>query len=127
MLDLARAGPSNALLPLIGILIGSMAGQCGLLAVWGVLGPFRATARLTITLTIGVLLMTSFGMGVAIVEPPGDNLGEMICTLLFLPLFLLAVQLPLWVFRLVTGGRITHVGTHAGQSMTPQRQFGLGT
>ena len=123
------AGPSNAMLmvPLMGLLIGFMASQCGLLAVWGVLGPFRAPARLAITLTIGVFLMASFGVGAAVLDPPGYYLGEMTCSLLFLPLVLLAVQLPLWVFRLATGGRITHVGTHAGQSMTPQRQFGLGT
>ena len=122
--------PSNALavsavMPLIGILIGSMAGQCGLLAIWGVLGPFRAPARIAITVAIGVFLMASFGVGGTLADPSEVSLGMMMCAPLFLPLFLLAVQLPLWIFRLVTGGRIIHVGTHIGQSTTPRRQFGL--
>ena len=121
------AGPSNASLtvPLIGILVGFIAGQCGLLAIWGVLGPLGASARLIVTLAIGVLLMTSFGVGVAVVEPPGNNLGEIVSTVLFLPLVLLATQLPLWVFRLITGGRITHVSVHPAQSPITHGQFGV--
>lgn len=116
---------SDGLWPLIGILCGFIAGQCPLLAIWGVLGPSRATARLIVTLAIGVFLMASFGVGATLAGWSSFSFGEMICCPLFLPLVLLAFQLPLWVFKLFTGGRIVHVGTHAGQSTMPRRQFGL--
>ena len=121
-LVMEAVGPSRIAAPLAGILGGFLSGQCALLGVWGVLGPFRATLRLAITVAIGVFLMASFVCGGTVVDASG---GEMVWIPLFLPLVLLAVQLPLWVFRLLTGGRIARVGTNAVQSMTTRGQFGL--
>ena len=84
------AGPSYAWVPLTGILIGSMAGQCCLLAIWGVLGPFRVPARLIITLTIGLFLTASLSVGDRIGDPPSITLDQIVATFLFLPLILRA-------------------------------------
>ena len=123
LVDLMWAGASAAP-SLFGIFIGSVAGQGCLLAVWGVLGPLRAPARLIATSTIGAFLMVSV-MGFRIVDLPGEMRVEELAPLLFLPLILLAFQAPLWGLKLMTGGRIAHVGANPRQSITPRRQFGL--
>ncbi len=110
---------------LIGFFYGFVAGECGLLAIWGVLGPLGAPARLLLTLAIGVILMVSSLVGVVAAEPPGDTLGEMLAAVLFLPLILVAAQTPIWGFRLLSGGAISHLGTDPSRSPTMRRQFEL--
>ena len=64
-------GPSpGALAPVFGIILASLTGQCCLLAVWGVLGPLGAPARLITTLAIAAFLMASFGVGITLLKPP---------------------------------------------------------
>jgi hypothetical protein len=115
----------DVVVPLIGIFLGSMFGQCCLLAIWGVLGPSRTPVRLIVTLTIGVFLTASSGVGFRIFDVPNVTFDGGVATFLNLPLYLLALQLPLWGLKLVTGGRIIHVGAHPRPSTTPRRQFGL--
>ena len=125
MMESVSPPPISASLALVGIILGSMFGQCCLLAIWGVLGPSRAPVRLIAALTIGVFLMASSGVGFRIFDLPNVTLDAGVAAFLVLPLYLLAFQLPLWVLKLVTGGRIVHVGSDPRPSTTPRRQFGL--
>ncbi len=106
-------------------LVGSAAGQFCLLAIWGVLGPFRSPARLITTLAIGVFLLASLDGGFRFLESRGGTARIEVSSYWFIPLTLLAFQLPLWGLKLISGGRIAHVGTYDHQSMAPPRQFGI--
>ena len=110
---------------LVGMLLGVMAGQFGLLIIWAVLGPGTAAVRQALTILIAAFLWSSFFAGFAVVDLPFGVDREVWTSFLFLPLVFLIAQLPLWGMKLTTGGRIVHRDRMAGQSPTEGRQFGL--
>ena len=111
---------------LLGLFYGVILGQLGLLSIWAVFGPSSALVRLPLTTMVGMFLVACFVGGFAAAVGTRDLPGEAALVLLFVPLILLSAQLPLWVLKLVTGGRIVRVDTKTGQMPTVQRQFGIG-
>jgi len=110
----------------IGLFLGIVAAQLGLLAVWAVLGPQRWIVRLPVTLVYAVLLYTMLIMGFAVAQPPPRDAWPQIAkSYLFLPLVLLAAQLPLWILRIATGCRIVRADPENGLRSTGSRQFQL--
>lgn len=107
------------------ILMGAIAGQFALLAVWAVLGPERLLVRWCVTLLVALFLGCMFLIGVAMVAGAGAELPAMAKSMLALPLALLAVQLPLWILKGATGYRIVPAGTEGAWSPRQSRQFGL--
>jgi hypothetical protein len=136
-LFLAAAVPLNLVTPLVlagarnpgmGIvlvgtfLLGMVAGEAGLLAVWGVFGPQRVLVRWPVNLLVTAVLWGVFLLGMASVGPVEAEIARGTLTL---PLILLAVQFPLWILKLATGWRIVLAGTQAPASPAQSRQFRL--
>lgn len=120
-----KAGYSITWVALIGMLMGLMTGQFGLLIIWAVLGPGTAAVRQALTILIAAFLWFSYVAGFFVIDPPFGEDPEMWTSFFFLPLVFLIAQLPLWGMKLTTGGRIVHRDRMAGQSPTEGRQFGL--
>jgi hypothetical protein len=107
------------------VLVGSIAGQLGLLAIWAVFGPQRLLVRWPIALLVTASLYGAFLLGIVWTEAPEWVLRDLAKGLLMLPLIFLAVQFPLWVLRIVTGWCIVAGGREDDSSSTESRQFGL--
>jgi hypothetical protein len=104
-------------------LLGMVAGEAGLLAVWAVFGPQRLLVRWPASLLVTAVLWGVFLLGMASVIPGG--VAEIARGTLMLPLILLAVQSPLWILKMMTGWRIVLAGTQAPASPAESRQFRL--
>lgn len=110
---------------LAALLVGAIIGQFGLLAVWGVLGPQPLFVRWPLSLLVAVLLCCALLLGMAMLDAPRGGLAEMAMGMLMLPMIFLAVQLPLWVLRIVTGWCIVAGGTEDCSPPSESRQFQL--
>jgi len=87
-----------------GGLLGACAGQLGLLAAWGVVGPGKLLVRWLQALLAAVVFYCAVATGMTTtVAFDGPYL---VASLLLLPMLLLAVQVPLWIFHGFTGCRI---------------------
>ena len=104
---------------------GAILGQFGLLAVWAVLGPQPLFVRWPISLLVAALLCCALLLGVTMVNGSGEGLGEAARGMLIFPLIFLAVQLPLWVLRIVTGWCLVARGTEDCSPPGESRQFRL--
>lgn len=92
---------------------GAAGAQAGLHAVWCVLAPVGFAMRFTVGVGTGLLLFGAWamGQGVHVNGQPylGPNYWQVVVTaLLCLPLFAIAIQLPLWLVRMWCGWRILH-------------------
>ena len=103
---------------------GGMAGQLGLLSVWGVVGPQPPIVRFPVTLATAVLLWCIFALGATMTDAPEQAILEIARCVLLLPLVFLAAQLPVWALRGATGCRIVRRGTPS-VSRAAVGQFGL--
>lgn len=123
---MGRAGPSTLFVRLwSGLVYGVIFGQLSLLSIWAVFGPSSALVRLPLTTMVGMSLAACLVAGYAAAVGIGGVPGETALVFLFVPLVLLSAQVPLWVLKLVTGGRIVRRDARTGQMPTVQRQFGI--
>jgi len=107
------------------VFTGALAGQFGLLAVWAVLGPQRLSVRWPLSLLVAVLLCCALLLGVTMIDGAGGELGETAMGMLTLPMIFLAVQVPLWILRIVTGWCIVAGGREDCSPPSEPRQFQL--
>jgi hypothetical protein len=110
---------------MVGLLMGTIAGQGGLLAIWAVLGPQRWIVRLPATFLAALALFGALMLGFATSYPGPAEWDEMAESLLMMPIVLLAAQFPLWIVRLVLGCRIVPARAESAQSAKGLRQFGM--
>ena len=104
---------------------GAVAGQLGVLAIWAVLGPGRWLVRWPISILVTMGFWCVLLVGIALADLHGPDIDEIFAATLMLPLVFLAVQLPLWVLRLVTGWCLVVGGGQDAGSPARRRQFGL--
>ncbi len=107
-----------------GIMLGVLAGESGLIAIWAVIGPQPWMSRFLITqgLAIGLYLAFLFGLTIAGHGPPAKVI---VVAVLVFPLVLLCVQLPVWIAKIAMGWRLVGAGSEdPAPSMSP-RQFGI--
>jgi len=112
---------------LIGLLVGLIAGQAGLVTLWAVFGSHPWALRWLTTLAAAEFLA-----GVLLVEvilssgrlpSSREFLEEFLVVPLGLPLLFLAMQAPLWLFRAITGWQIVPRGRE--ETSWGARQFGI--
>ncbi len=102
--------------------IGAVIAQLGLVAAWGVFAPQRLPLRLMISVLLALSLALALVAGMwASTDLSSSFDSEAFFMLLALPLWLLAVQAPLWVLKFARGARISSGDT----SSSGARQFGL--
>jgi hypothetical protein len=108
-----------------GLLAGTIAAQGGLLAIWAVLGPQRWIVRLPASFLAALALYGATMLGAATAHVGSAGGSDLMQILLFLPIVLLAAQVPLWIVRLVLGCRMVPAGAESAQSAKGLRQFGM--
>jgi len=113
---------------LIGPWMGIATGQFGLVAIWGVLAPQKLLHRLGVSLLLGAILATSFGLGLVAASaghgpPPPEAIPSLLGLLLLLPQIIAGVQVPLWVARLFWGWQVAHVRELG--SLSRAKQFSI--
>jgi hypothetical protein len=99
--------PSNA--NIVGFLLGLLAGQPLLLAVWAVLGPWRFWRRWLAALAAGICLYAVLLAGLWIAGESRTERQMFAVNFLFLPFVFLCAQFPLWLLRLGLGRGLRHV------------------
>ncbi len=106
---------------LAGLLLGLIFAQATLIAVWTSWGDARAIVRIgTGTLLIGLVTAAVLAMGLRDTSP-----SEAIAIAIAVPAQWLAVQLPLWVFRLMCDERLIIDGANPPARLSKDSQFGL--
>ena len=113
----------NAVLP--GIVLGVLAGEFGLIAIWAVIGPQPWISRFLITLGPAIALLLAFLFGLKIDEPhlPPELIAV---TVLVFPLVFLCVQFPMWIGKIAMGWRLIGAGSEDPAPSMSSRQFGIG-
>ena len=136
---LAMAAGANLLLPPMldvsqplvwaaaagGLMWGLPFAELGLLAIWASLGPRKALVQLPATMLVLFGLYAAFLLGLLRMEGWSQPVRDMGRGVLFLPLLFLAVQSPLWVFRILGGHRIALRTDREQPSPIGSRQVGL--
>jgi len=98
---------------------GAVAGQIALLAAWSALGTGSAFIRVPGAACLVVVLSLAAGLSVAIAEDL-----DVVVALVFIALQgFFCLQLPLWLFRKLSGYRIAPL--HAGAVHDGRSQFGV--
>lgn len=108
--------------------MGIVAAELGLLAIVGALGPGGYFVRFAATFGVGVALLLSLFLGVAAAwEGAGlfNDLQELGGLFLVFPGLMLAAQSPLWLFRVVTGGRMRSEHESKFSAESSNTQFGI--
>jgi len=108
-----------------GLLWGSVAAELGLLAIWASLGPRKALIQLPATMLAMLGLYGAFLLGLLRMEGGSGPVRDMGRGVLFLPLLFLAVQSPLWAFRIFGGHRIALRTDREQPCPIESRQVGL--
>jgi len=103
---------------------GAVGGQLGVTAIWAVLGPGRWLVRWPIGLLATLGFWCVFLAGFALADMYGPDIDEILAATLMLPFVFLAVQLPLWVVRFVTGWCLVVGQRQDAASPAQRRQFG---
>jgi len=116
-------GPRSDGLVLIGVLMGLMASQAGLVTLWAVFGAHPWALRWLTTLAAAELLLVAFLVGIILGGDPPRSLEEFAGGPLCLPLAFLILQAPLWLFRAITGWQI--VPRDREETSRGARQFGI--
>ena len=104
--------------------LGIVAGQIPLVAVWAVFGPERFWRRWLSALAVICHLYVSLLAGMAVAGVPRSEVEVFSINLLMLPLVFLAGQLPLWLLRLGVGRGLSH-DTAEAVSSDGGMQFGV--
>jgi hypothetical protein len=125
---LSGTGPGPGAEVIIGAWMGIATGQFGLVAMWGVLAPQKLLHRLGVSLLLGAILATSFGLGLVAASaghgpPSPGEIPALFGFLLLLPLIVASVQVPLWVAKLFWGWQVAHV-REVG-SLSRAKQFSI--
>ncbi|MFN0021516.1 MAG: hypothetical protein ACKVP0_24965, partial [Pirellulaceae bacterium] len=99
---------------------GGMCAQLGILTIWGVVGLGRAWHRQLLVMSIGGLWIGAWVAGRFLLKergfsPSWKETAPAFC----LPLVLLAMQVPLWVFRILARWRLVS-GDGSATSKPPQ-------
>ena len=111
---LSGGGPGMGVVVLATIWMGSMTGQFGLVAMWGVLAPQSLLVRLGSTVALGAVLALGFVAGCILATqahgPRPAEFSSALCgAMLLLPLSVASVQVPLWIARLCLGWQVGHI------------------
>ena len=114
---------------LVGLLLGVLPGQWGLLVIWAALGPRPARVQLPAAILLASLLCFTLVMGMAMephIQSPFSRADyrELMRILLALPVFL-ASQSPLWLMRILRGWRVVRRGAADASAMAKWRQLRL--
>jgi hypothetical protein len=104
---------------------GAVGGQLGVLAILAVLGPGRWLVRWPISILVTMGFWCVLLMGMALADLHGPAIHEIFAATLMLPFVFLAVQLPLWVLRFVTGWCLVLGRGQDTASPAQRRQFGV--
>jgi hypothetical protein len=88
---------------IVGLLLGALAGQPLLLAMWSVLGTWRFWRRWLASLAAAVCLYAVFLLGMAATGVASGSRQAFAVSLLYAPLVFLCTQFPLWLLRLALG------------------------
>ena len=107
------------------LLAGAIVAQPALLAIWAVMGPQRLLVRWLRSLLAAAFFWCVFLLGMTMAAVTPRDVVEMAKGTFMLPLAFLAVQLPLWVLKMVTGWRIIAGGTKDSSPPSASRQFQL--
>ncbi len=110
---------------LSGLVLGTVAGQFGLLAVWAVLSPQPWTVRVPGSFVAVVALYVVLAAGATLTAPHDAFSAEMVQIGLLLPLAFLAAQVPLWLVKIAIGARIDRAATGEPRPHPEARQFRL--
>jgi len=110
---------------LLMLFFGAFCGQVGVLGIWAVLGPGRWLVRWPISLLVMTFFWGVLLLGIAMANLHGPSIYALFAATLTLSLLFLAVQLPLWVLRLVTGWCLVVGGGQDAASPARRRQFGV--
>jgi len=95
---------------LIGVTMGLVFAQAGLLTLWAVFGPHPLALRWTTTVGAAEFLLGAFLAGSLLVMEGRLSWEDFVIPPLVLPLLFLVLQAPLGLFRAVTGWRIAVEG-----------------
>ncbi len=118
-----EVGPSSDGVLLMGLLMGLIAAQAGLVTLWAAFGSQPWPVRWLATLAAGALLAGALFVGSVLGSgrlPPWE---EFWIVALCLPLGFLILQTPLWLFRAITGWQIVPRG--GDETSSDARQFGI--
>ncbi len=111
---------------LIGAFLGGVLAQGGLIAIWAALGtPVYWPMRQLQALLLALLACWCLWIGVGMSEAPPMMLREAARGGAFVPLMLLAAQLPLWAARMAPGWRIARGTVGHADEERAGRQFGV--
>jgi len=108
-----------------GLMWGLPFAELGLLAIWASLGPRKALIQLPTTMLLMLGLYAAFLLGLLWMDGWSQPVRDIGRAVLFLPLLFLAVQSPLWVFRILGGHRIALRTDREQPSPIESRQVGL--
>jgi hypothetical protein len=106
-------------------LLGVAAGQFGLLATWAVLGPWPLYRQWFAALAVEIGLLAALFLGISAIADHGpmSNWKELVQFILACIAIAVAVQLPLWLARLLRGWRLVPRGTDASRLAIESRQL----
>ena len=107
------------------LLVGIGAGQLGLLATWAVLGPWPLYRQWFEAMLVGIGLFLAFLAGIVTANPREGLPPRTIFLQMILAVFglLFAVQLPLWLVRLLRGWRLVLRSADATRTAIESRQL----
>jgi len=120
---LDEAAPRGLFIP--ALLMGLIAGQFGLLAIWAVFGAEPWVARLPLVLLIAVGLHALFVLGMAAADVPEMAVTGYTKAMLMMPLVLAAGQVPLWIARMALGCRVVFLADAGKVDPSRLSQFGI--
>ena len=104
--------PNDPAAALVFVCFGAIGAQGGLHAVWCVLAPVGFIKRFAAGAVAGLVLFGAWAVGFAASEglPLGEYDWQIVVTgLLCFPLIAIAIQLPLWLARVLRGWRVVHL------------------